>query len=297
MKDESLSNRLLNFRAANGNALLKSFQSAQTHSELSLFVAWQEGISKIPSLLTSGWYSPPLGGGTILIGNSPLFERINYQSIRVEEKWPRSDIFLSDDSLIYAFSSPVLAENALIGDFGLPLCRTNSESLRSTLREVFSLTVATALLAEEGMEFCELFQEANKLYGSAGFTNSIYSKTDPLSSNIGHTLPWTYYSQSTSDITILNSGKQTEINELISLERVFINQQSKLKISAPMAITIEPKLGKSKISVGDFPPMGFHLTMVFEEGRRHIISGFKPLLDYFGMSGWLDEKDLGLLDA
>lgn len=295
MNDESLFRQILYLRTANGNALLKALQSSQAHTELSLYSAWQEEISKIPSLLTSGWYSPAPGGGTVLIGKPPLFDRINYQSIRVAEKWPRPDICLSDHSIIYAFSSPVLAKNALIGDFGLPLCRTNSESLRATLREILSLTVSTALLAKEGMQFCELFQEANQLYSTNGFTNFIYSKTDPLSSNIGHTLPWTYYPQSSADIAMLNSRRDNEINELISLQRVFINSVSKLKIASPMAITIEPKLGKSED--GTFPPMGFHLTVVFEQGRRHVVSGFKPLLNFFGMSEWLDVRDLGVLDA
>jgi len=286
----SLRARVQDLRAQNSLALLTALKSSTAHSEESLQKAWVRELSALQSLAMVGWYVPPPDGCTVLIGNEPAYERVAYQSIRVEEKWPRADVLLEDNSLIFAFSSPVTSDG-LIGDFGLPLCRTSSAPLRSTIREIFSLAVSSALRAEEGMTFRELYHQVIDLCAASGFENEAYSITDSRGTNVGHTLPWTYEALSPDERGIFESGALTERQRLISEKRIFVNDSSVFRIASPVAFTMEPKLGR-----GDLPPLSFHLTVVFENGQRHLLAGFKPLLEYFGMSTWLDGAALRELD-
>jgi hypothetical protein len=286
-----LHERIRTLRAANGNALLQALKDNEGNSEAELQRAWVRNINLIPSLSDTGWYAPPPDGCSVLIGNPPDFERARYLSLRHAEKFPRSDICLSEESFFYAFSSPV-SEDYLLGDYGIVLSQSKSEEVRSTIRDLLSLVIRSALQAEVGMEFRELYQLTIDICGREGYKNDVFSITDPRSSNVGHTLPWSYEEPTKEELLVLKNGSPEARREVISKKRVFLNDDSKLKITSPMAITVEPRLTKGRL-----PPFGFHLTVVFENDKRYLIGGFNPVFEYLGMDQWLNPDDLRVLDS
>lgn len=289
----SLAKTLLQLRTENANALLEVLNCSGDLSESSIHNSWLKKLSQQRNILCAGWYVPPPGGSSVLLGNAPEYNRNRFHSLRDQEKWPRKDIHFSNDSMLYAYASPVSKESYLLGDMAVTLCKTNSQEMREYICAIFSLTILIAKEIREGMQFAEVYRNADSLIRANGFTNHVYSRTDPCHVDIGHTLPWSNGElPSPAEREILEGDSPEDIANLISSKRTFVNAESSLVIRSPMAFTVEPRLNRDNLV-----PISFHLTVVLENGQLFVISGFKPLLNLFEMTEWLPRKNIEQLDA
>lgn len=252
----------------------------ETSSERAICQRWIQAIGRTTSLAPGGWYQPPPGGASILIGHSEDgFARMNYDSLRLVNAWPKDDISMRDGCLVYAYASPFDTGTGLIGDIGITVYRGEQQSIQAHLRACLELTARIARFAEVGMELRELFHYAQRLIGDAGLTNHA-SSTGSRQLNVGHTIPWTYEDYSDPARRCLQHGVAQDVRELIRSHRVSINESATLRIQPTMAFTVEPQIA----SPTD-PLCSFHVIVAFSEGRKDVFHSFEALFDDFTMAG------------
>jgi hypothetical protein len=245
-----------------------------------------------PALLPEGWYQPPPGGVSVLIGRPTSFARVGYTSLRDPQIWPRGDIELADDSLVYAYASPTDRASGLIGDFGVTLYSGSRQSVRDHVERCLQISVGIAEHAEVGMELRELFRHAERLIAEAELSNRTASATDGGAANIGHTVPWSFEPYSASDRECIDSGDVKEIAALIRGKRIFLNATASQRIAQTMAFSVEPRMASAKL-----PLTSFHLVVAFIDGRKRVFSNFDALFARFGMDRYLPVSALGRLRA
>ncbi len=278
----SLTEKIKYLRRVNSEALSSVLSLENTHSEASIAEAWLKALQSNSDLYPFGWYDPPPNGISVLIGNPGDFERLRFKSLRERKQWPRKDVHLSNDSLLYAYSSPIDRSSLLIGDICLTLYKGEDPRIQAHLRQAYEITYAIANYTSVGMSLKELYLYASKTISEAGLRNEVFSITDPCSFDIGHTIPWSYSKPSDAELNVVASAGGAALKKALSTQRVFLNSESTLPISETMAFTIEPRL-----SGANLPPVSFHVTVVFENGERSIIAGYDPLLTQFGMDVYL----------
>jgi len=115
--------------------LKKLLASTQLISEVMLRDEWLEEMQKNKTIFTEGWYIPPPHGMIVLFATDKKVERINYKSVRIEEKWPRNDIFLDKkNGLAYFYASPVDKQSGIIGDFGMTVYLGKKKEIKDILK-------------------------------------------------------------------------------------------------------------------------------------------------------------------
>jgi len=247
-------------------------------------------MRECPDLLPDGWYQPPPTGASVLIGSPPTYARVEYESLRDPHTWPRADIRLRDDSLVYAYASPTDRATGMIGDIGVTLYHGPDHRIRQHVATCLELTVRIAALAEVGMELRELYHQAERLVKEAGLGNRTASATDSGAPNIGHTIPWTFGDYSAEDERRLRNGDPADVSDLISRQRIFLNPSTRRRIEPTMAFTVEPRMSSPSL-----PLSSFHIIVAFREGRKTISSEFGRLFRIFGMEEYLPRKALEAL--
>jgi hypothetical protein len=256
--------------------------SHEASSERAICNRWTQTIDKSPSLCPEGWYQPPPGGACILIGHPEnAFARMNYDSLRNPAIWPRDDISLRDDSLIYAYASPIDRATGLIGDIGLTLYRGPEPWIRDHLLTCLEVTTRVASFAEVGMELRELFNYAQREIEAAELSNETSSTASGIP-NIGHTIPWSYEGYSDEVKQCLERGNACNMRDKISKQRVFINISATLRIQPTMAFTVEPQIASSKA-----PLCSYHIIVAFSKGRKSISPSFESLFKAFAMDAYM----------
>jgi hypothetical protein len=273
-------------REANCHALLTALTASSDFSESSLCGLWTAGLKDIPDTFPFGWYEPPPEGAAVLIGNPPRFERLYFKSLRSRDFWSRPDVALQDASLIYAYSSPIERSTCVIGDVAVTLYLGKEPDIIEHLQKVMTITATVASFAQVGMRLREIYSHADRLIKEAGLQNEVFSVTDPCNFDIGHTVP---FSDDGSPPPFEGSASEERgmIAETISKSRAFINAESTTEIKPTMALTIEPRL-----SAPGFPPVSFHVAVVFDNGRKSIVSGFGGLFRRYGMLDFFKPDDL-----
>jgi hypothetical protein len=256
-----------------------SSPASREPSELVLRDHWVSEIAQDPQLLPHGWYMPPPFGASVLIAQPDRFSRVNYSSLRRCEYWPRKDLLLSDESLVYAYASPVHRETGLIGDFGVTLYRGRLPHVQSHIAAVLRLTSDICSYSEVGMEFGELFSYADGLMRAVGLSNTAVRSNDSAVVGLGHTIPWSYPPYpDPEESNWLTARKPEVIADTISKARVFIERGVRFKIQPDMAFTIEPRLLSEAL-----PMVSFHVIVVFCGGKKCIASDFRQLFEAWGM--------------
>jgi hypothetical protein len=277
-------------RAHAARSLLAAIGRQGTYrSEAAIHERWHEGLAADPTIMPSGWYLPPPEGISILIGQPPSFTRAAFTSIRAVEKWPRDDSALTDDSMLFAFSSPINRETAMTGDFQLTLYAGEEALVRRHLIQSLEITLSTAEYAALGMELREVYEYAMSGLRKAGLKNSARSTTDPSHQlNIGHSLPWSDGNYDDRIWPALIANRPTEIANLVSGARVFVAASQSQKIGPDFAFTVEPQI---------ISPHGifasYHVIVSFTRGVKRILAYF---LDLFGAFGMTEYFPTGLLD-
>ena len=112
-------------------------------------------------------------------------------------------------------------------------------------------------------------------------TNLVYSATDPMNFDFGHTIPWTYELMSKEEKLILEEDNWDNLKNMISKKRRFVNSAQTLKIQETFAFTIEPRL--KSIKNEDLPTASFHLIIAFKNGLKSVNDNFTELFEVFNM--------------
>lgn len=218
-----------------------------------------------------GWYQPPPKGTCVLIGSQDDgFRRLGYDSMRHTSTWSREDIIQQEDSLIYAYASPIVRGAGLMGDIGLTLYSGQNSIIHNHLARCLEATARIATLAEVDMPLRDLFKIASELLKSYDFSNSASKLISGLE-NIGHTIPWSYEDYTEKAEQCLSCGTEGAIRDLMNNQRVSINASATLSIQPTMAFTVEPQIVSD-----DLPLCSYHLIVTFTKGVRKISPSFSP---------------------
>jgi hypothetical protein len=272
--------------------LLKTFLTANDHvSESDFARAWLMRLREDGSLFPEGWYQPPPSGAVVLFGKPPMFERFQFSSLRAQEYWPKDAHYLENESLVYAYYSPVDMKSGLIGDMAITLYRGSDPAVREHVATALQITADVVEYAETGMSLAALYAYGTDRIWKSGLINRTVSVTDPHGIDIGHTIPWSYGTQSEEEEDILKGSDRARIWKLIGSKRSFLDSQNDLVIGPNMAFTIEPKVASKEM-----PTVSFHVIVVFSNGKKRVISGYRSLFDQFGMMKYLPGETLAVLD-
>lgn len=180
--------------------------------------------------------------------------------------------------MMYWYASPVHIPSGAIGDIGCSLYTGEDRKVRAHLRNVWDTTMVIASKPRVGMSFAELYRLAAETFVSEGFENNIYSAHDGRSTNIGHTMPWSYESSTPDERQILASGMREHISDLVSRKRRFISATEQFEITEDTLFTIEPRLSRPGL-----PTASFHVVVGFVNGEPVVVTEFEPVFALFGM--------------
>jgi hypothetical protein len=243
-------------------------------SEQAFAQAWLQNLRRHPQIFEDGWYMPPPHGLITLFGKpADGYSRVCQPSFRPQELWPSPDCFYDEEDLFAAYASPVHRESNLIGDFGFTLYAGSSPEIRDHCERVLRISLEIAHCARVGMTFAELYSLAMDCARQHGLSHDIYSPSDQTLSNIGHSIPLSWPMDSTHQ-TLAKAQNFAEIVEAIRVGRKFLNAAELQPIEENMAFTIEPRF-----STATLPQVWFHLTVIVQQGSRHIVHGFRPSLE------------------
>jgi hypothetical protein len=268
-------------RSGAANALCSALENgSQGLSETEIRDRWLAGIRQHAPVLSTGWYEPPPTGACVLIGQPEEgFARLNYESLRHAQTWSRDDIRLRDDSLVYAYASPVHSRSAMIGDLGVTLYRGDDPRIREHLVACLAVTMKTAEFASVGMELREVFHFARTVASEAHVSN-VASSTASGIQNIGHTVPFSYTDYPADVQGLLDADEDQAVCTAISAARVSVNAQARLVIPHTMAFTVEPQIRSPTA-----PLCSYHVIVAFIDGEKRILSDFDEMFGSFGMDG------------
>jgi hypothetical protein len=257
-------------------------------SESELAHRWVERLRGRGSVLRDGWYLPPPHGVSVLFGDPPDYGRVRYASLRGEQCWPREDIALRNDSLIFAYASPVDRTTGMIGDLAVSLYRGADNSLQRHLASCLTIAVEVASRAEVGMRFAELYELGSRLIADVYEGREASSLENYTGvADIGHTAPWSYCDPTSGELDALKSGNALRIATTVSRARVFVGPNDQLRVEPTMAFSIEPR-----IALEHLPVACFHVWVTFIGGRKQVVSGFARLFERFGMERYLPSEAL-----
>ena len=270
----STSAAILAAKQASGQALADILSSLDIPgcTETQLADRWLYRLQQTGEFYPGGWYDPP-PEGIIALCASPddAYARSSPSSFRPSEFWPSDHHRWEAESVTALYASPVTKASNLIGDFGLSLYLGKNLQIIHHFTRVLALTLEIARYAQVGIQLRDLYQFAMQRIAAEGFQNNIESPTDLTNTNIGHTIPLSYADDPTHQ-KIAQARSFAEIKETLRLGRKFVNRDEPQSILPDFAFTVEPRL-----STASMPNAWFHLTVVFENGKKTIGHGFRPV--------------------
>ena len=276
-------------RAIAAQAFYTSFtdllKSESLISEVALRDKWLAEMRKNPDIFPDGWYLPPPHGIGVLFGTEENYQRMDYQSLRPKDLWPRGDISLDRDTgIIYVYASPVDRKTGMIGDFGMTIYFGQNLDIKDHLKRCLDLNWQVLDRSQVGMTFADLTTFANDLFIKFGLSNEVISITDKSSSgvNIGHTIPASYEDWMTEELAVFQSNDWQQILKIISNKRKFLNTVEPLPIKNGMAFTIEQRL--TKPNNPSIPMSSFHtIALIHQDGKKELLTNFEQIFRLVGM--------------
>ncbi|MEK9175998.1 MAG: hypothetical protein AAB520_00990 [Patescibacteria group bacterium] len=271
--------------------LKKLLKSKKPISEVMLRDAWLLEMRKNKNIFPDGWYDPPPHGIIILFATDKNVDRLNFKSARPKEFWPRGDVFLDrKNGIVLLYSSPVDKKSGIIGDFEMTLYFGKNKIIKNQLKTNLGIIYKIFEDTREGIKLSDICLCGTKLLKKNKFVNIVYSVLDPTTTNLGHTIPFSYENMTSQEIRILKSGNKNweRAYTMISKKRKFVNRIESLKLKSPMAVTIEPR---SKIkNKKDSPLVAFHGIMLFKEnGENELLTNFDKIFKLAGMNYMLSK--------
>ena len=253
-------------------------------SETLLRDQWRDQLRKNHLIYPEGWYLPPLHGIGILFGTEVNYQRMNYQSLRPKNSWPKDSIFLDKNKgIIYVFSSPVDKLTGMIGDWGMTIYFGKNPDIIEHLKLCLRINYQILEHAQVGMTFSELTNFSNKLFLEQDLYNQVSSITDPTGVNIGHTVPWSYEDLAPEEIETFKTNDWQQILTMINSKRKFLDLQEKLQIQPGMAFTVEQRL--TKPSNNNIPMSSFHtIAVINPDGTKKLLTNFDEVFKLVEMN-------------
>lgn len=231
------------------------------------------------SIYSHGWYEPPPLGMAALFGEEKdNFKRLQFDTLRKEEFWPKKEFVVTANTAALLYASPVDKQSGIIGDFGLTVYTGENIEVQQHLQACLSVVEKTAEYAQVSMELREVHNYSQKLLKSQGLTNNrTVTYTDKVGTNIGHTIPWSYEDPSSQESDLIQSGNFEQVKNLISKKRVNLNKEEKFKIPTNIAFTTEIRI--ESLSNPSLPNTFFHIIVAFVNGHKTINGNFKPTFE------------------
>ncbi|OGG04499.1 hypothetical protein A2W14_06825 [Candidatus Gottesmanbacteria bacterium RBG_16_37_8] len=261
----------------------KVYSDYKKTSELRFTNTWTKLMEK-SNKIHGFWYQPPPTGIAALFFDNMYTDRANYSSLRERNFWPKSNNFLNNSGGGYLFASPFYMINdiPLIGDFGFSFYTGNDPEIKEHYHQCSIILNSLLKKIEPGMKFSRLYTEAVSLMKKKGYGNYIKSSTDKLGTNIGHTIPFLENDPTISDLGVINTGSEEKINNLISIGRIFINENSNFVISNNCGFTFEPRFISLKNQ--KLPMFSLHQIILFIDGRKEILSDFDGIFNFLKLN-------------
>ncbi len=246
---------------------------------------WAEELNLNPQIYPGGWYNPPPSGIGILFGkDSESPNRITYKSLRPQDLWPNENIKLDrEKGIAYLFASPVNQDTGIIGDFGVTIYFGEDPKMKKHLIDVFKITKRIFDYAQTGMKFCEIAMYFSNLCKENNLVNLVTSTTDPIGTNIGHTIPSIDKDWNLEEQEVFRSKDWSLVCKMISEKRIFVNEIKEEILQPGMAITIEPRLQSALDPT--LPMVSFHtIGLFYTNGRKELITEYEKVFRQAGMS-------------
>lgn len=254
-------------------------------SEVEFRDCWLKELRKNSEIFPDGWYTPPPNGVITMFATDKDPARILHPNMRLEETWPRDDIFLDkNNGLIALYASPVGRTSGIIGDTEVLIYLGKNDLIINTYKTCLAISRKIFEFVRVGRSFGEIAKFAADLADRNMLTNNIFSSNDPNGVNIGHTVPASYEQWTDEERIILENGDTNwaKVCEMISKKRVFVNESENIKVKAPMVFTIEPRfkvLGRE-----DMPSIWTHsLIFLKEDGSKEFFTGYDEIFKICGM--------------
>jgi len=255
-------------------------------SESEIRDMWLSELRKNDSILSDGWYSPPPHGIAILIGkdNEGKENRLNYKSLRSEQKWPRKDIYLdTQNGILFAYASPIDKKSGIIGDFGITIYFGKNKEIIDHLILCQKIVNQVFQYIKPGQTFSQIAKHMKNIITTYGLNNEIECKTSPsLSDYVGHTIPYVVENLNDDEMKVLKRGSHENIKTMISEKRIFVRASENQEVKKGMAFTIEPR--PQVINNPKIPMVLFHsICVIYENGEKELITNFDNLFNLVGM--------------
>ncbi|MBU2632480.1 hypothetical protein KKG52_02080 [Patescibacteria group bacterium] len=105
--------------------------------------------------------------------------------------------------MIYA--SPVDRKTGIIGDFEMTLYFGKNPQIAGLLKTNLEIIKELFVFAKIGMSLSEITKKGLLIIKEKGLSNNVLSINDPTSTNIGHTIPFSYEKLSKSEKNIIKA--------------------------------------------------------------------------------------------
>jgi hypothetical protein len=259
----------------------RALKNINEESESDLRDKLQKFLASQKDILSEGWYSPPPAGIGVLFGTSTAPGRTRFPSFRQETYWPGPDYIYSSETVATIYVSPV-HESGTIGDLGFSFYQGHNKKVQRHLKNCLEAIEDVATQASVGMQFRDVYQCAQKLFGQRNLTHKWITTNLNISGNsIGHTVPWSYELLSALEEKIINQGEISKIKEAISHKRLYLDADETFVIPKTAAFTVESQLGSSLDE--NLPNTFFHTIVTFKEGKKKVLSNFNRIFDTLGI--------------
>lgn len=259
-------------------------------SEVMFRDAWLTELRKNKNIFSDGWYDPPPHGIIVLFATDKHVTRLNFLSVRPEEKWPRDDIFLNkENGIAYVYASPVNKNSGVIGDFGMTLYFGKNKEIKDLLEICLDVDKQIFEAAQTGMQLGEIAEISRQMLKPYGMQNEFLAVTDKGTNVLGHTIPDEFTSWSSKEKEILAKNNWELTKDIISKKRINVKDNELFVITRNSAITIEPR--PKTIEKPDLPKsLGYHTIALFkEDGSKELLTDFDELFTLAGMNYMIEQ--------
>jgi hypothetical protein len=251
-------------------------------SETDFKKALQQKLQADTSLWPTGWYDPPPGGIAALFSGNEDYTRLQFDTLRKEEFWPKPENILRKGSAGMIYAGPVDRHTGMIGDWGATIYSGPDPEVRSHFKNCLGAMEEALEQIAVNMEFHQIHDTAQKIFKTRHLTNErtivFHGKTG---TNLGHTVPWSYEVPTSDEQDIINAGDFVALKTMISGKRITVNSSETFKIPETIAFTFEARLEDSENP--KIPNVFFHYIVTFQEGKKEIFANFNEIFATVGM--------------
>jgi hypothetical protein len=253
-------------------------------SETEFTCSLQNAFSKNPSIHSGGWYNPPPSGIAVLFATPNDYKRLQFDTLRKEEFWPKDKYKLENAGIGILYASPIDINSGIIGDFGISIYKGKEKRILDHFARCLNVLEQALGQIEVTMEMREIHDLTKKIIAQHHLTNArTVTWTDKVGTNLGHTIPWSYEEPNRDEVTIIKSKDIAKISDLISNKRINVNRLEKFKIPKTIAFTLEARLESLEDPL--LPNVFFHLIACFQDGKKTVLANFNELFQVIGMDG------------